>query len=598
MQFHAIEGTIVKIMLLIAFRNLFRQKSRSAFIGIGICLSVAFIVVGNSLNKGMYRSIISNIIDSNLSGHCRINGFEKKGSVNMAVIRDKEEIVSRLKDELPNIKKIEETLTLTVYATVNGKSAYLGLTNMTAASVEEILNMKVVDGNISKLVDGSVANPLILEYKRAAALKVKPGDMLKARLTTIYGQVQTARLDLVATVKLTNSFMSTFMHGAMPTEKVKEIAGYGTHETQSLNIVFGDLTESDDMVLMADRIHRALESHPAVVQAEFETGEKAGRAILMGIGADVGRMKKYRECATVINGEIDIFEKERGKIHISRSLAEVSGVSPGSTIRLIHRSRFGDGMKALDLKVAGIIENPFNAAPYTAFINEDSFYDIYQNALPAKEHSPQIGMAADSRSPILECISRSWRLADRTYSLRDYEMKQRAIRKTEYGGSTLDVIAMQELADEVFKMESSQGATLLIVMLLVLSIIIVGIINTTKMTIRERIREIGTIRAIGMQKSAVVATLVTEMALLTFIASAAGILVACGMMELVSGIQFQSEDFNLAAILNNGHLYFKVPLGVIATNIFIVFLANLFAVYSPARKAAAMVVAKALGHHE
>lgn len=588
----------MKIMLLIAFRNLFRQKGRSILLGIGICLSVAFIVIGNSINKGMYGNIINNIVDSNMSGHCRINGFEKNGSVNMAVIRDKEEIVSRLKDVFPNIKKVEETLNVTVYTTVNGKGAYLALVNLTASSVNEILNMKVVDGDISKFVDGSVANPLVLEYKKAAALKVKPGDRLKARLTTIYGQIQTAPLDLVATVKLTNSFMTTFMHGAIPTERLKEIVGYRTYETQGLNVVFRNLAKSSDMVPMADRIHRVLESEPAIIKTEYETSGKTGSALLMGIGVDDGRMKKYRQQVTVLNGEIDIFEKERGKIHISRSLAEMSGANPGSPIRLIYRSGFGDEMKTLDLEVAGIIENPFTAAPYTAFIAESSFYEIYRNTLPMKEHPPEIEIAGESGNPLSECISRSWRLADRTYSQRDYEMKQRAIRRTEYGGNTMDVIAMQELADEVFKMESSQGAILFIVMLLILSIIIVGIINTTKMNIRERTREIGTVRAIGMPKSAVVATLVTEMALLTLIASAAGILVAYGLMELLSGIQFQSDDFNLAAILHNGRLSFKAPLGVIAANIFVIFLVNLFAVYSPARKAARTVVAKALGHHE
>ena len=57
-----------------------------------------------------------------------------------------------------------------------------------------------------------------------------------------------------------------------------------------------------------------------------------------------------------------------------------------------------------------------------------------------------------------------------------------------------------DYASEVLKLEQVLNLITIIAVLILFFIILIGVVNTLRMTIRERTREIGTIRAIGMQK--------------------------------------------------------------------------------------------------
>jgi ABC-type antimicrobial peptide transport system permease subunit len=135
--------------------------------------------------------------------------------------------------------------------------------------------------------------------------------------------------------------------------------------------------------------------------------------------------------------------------------------------------------------------------------------------------------------------------------------------------------------------------------LIVLSIILVGISNTLRMNIRERIREIGTVRAVGMQQRMVIQTLVTEVCLLCFFSVLLGIFLAHGLMQLSQLITVDiSNDIDKSLFFKDGHPAFKTPLVAVAGNIMLALLLIMTAVWIPARKAAKKPVAEALGHYE
>ena len=64
--------------------------------------------------------------------------------------------------------------------------------------------------------------------------------------------------------------------------------------------------------------------------------------------------------------------------------------------------------------------------------------------------------------------------------------------------------------------------------------ILIGVVNTMRMSIRERTREIGTTRAIGMQRNDVRSVFVMEIVILSVFACVAGILLAYGLMALLA----------------------------------------------------------------
>ncbi|MCA9868970.1 MAG: ABC transporter permease, partial [Anaerolineae bacterium] len=84
--------------------------------------------------------------------------------------------------------------------------------------------------------------------------------------------------------------------------------------------------------------------------------------------------------------------------------------------------------------------------------------------------------------------------------------------------------------DDIQTLQSMTGAIIL------MALIVGGIVilNTMIMTIYERTREIGTLRALGWRKRRILSTVVREAVLLSALAGVAGILMGIGMIELAA----------------------------------------------------------------
>lgn len=446
----------MRLILLIAFRNLFRQKSRSILIGLGVCVAVIYMMLSSALTKGIYSNVIDKIVESNIIGHVTVNIFEKDGTKTRSIIRERDRVISIIKDKMPNVKDVKEIVDTNVFAVGNGEGSMLTLNGAYAPSISDIV---VLSGGLEAFRDGSVENPLILEKTKAKILKVKAGDTVKVRLTTIYGQVQTAQLNLVAVVEYRNPFMGVYLPAAIPFNALKNLLGYEQNETQRLNIVLKKLNKSDDMITAADQLQSVM-------------------------------------------------------------LSEISS------------------------------------------------------------------------------LSKSMKLADRTYSQTEYEKKMRNIRKSSSNESIMNITSLQEYDEETFNGEKTSEAIGFIAMLIVISIILVGILNTMRMTVRERTNEIGTVRAIGMQRKTVIRTLIAEVFLLSIFCTILGFFAAIGLMELISLMQFHPTDLNFSVILNNGHLVFKIPVAATIFNVFLILFLFIISAWLPARKAAKKTVAEALGHYD
>ena len=97
-----------------------------------------------------------------------------------------------------------------------------------------------------------------------------------------------------------------------------------------------------------------------------------------------------------------------------------------------------------------------------------------------------------------------------------------------------------------------------IILLVLFLIIMVGIYNTFRMIMFERIREIGTMRACGMQRKSVKTLFLMEATFMGIGGTIAGWIVAAFAMGGLSLINFgTSTVFSL--FLKNGHLSFAPP---------------------------------------
>ncbi len=116
----------------------------------------------------------------------------------------------------------------------------------------------------------------------------------------------------------------------------------------------------------------------------------------------------------------------------------------------------------------------------------------------------------------------------------------------DWTGQRLDLTTWEAelLAMQWVSKTFSTVSGLLIMVLLV--IILVGVMNTLWIVIRDRTREIGTLRAIGMGKARILISLVIEVGVLSVAATLFGMGVGSGVAALINALQIQvSPGFQL-----------------------------------------------------
>ena len=134
-----------------------------------------------------------------------------------------------------------------------------------------------------------------------------------------------------------------------------------------------------------------------------------------------------------------------------------------------------------------------------------------------------------------------------------------------------------------------QVMTLLLLALAVLlvSTVILGVVNTYRVVVYERTREIGTMRAIGMQRPVVVRLFLIEAGLLAMASSLVGVAAGIGLLSLLSTINFSwLPGFDV--FLANGRIAWSMAPSQILSVAFIMLIAALLAASGPAARAAAI----------
>jgi putative ABC transport system permease protein len=98
----------------------------------------------------------------------------------------------------------------------------------------------------------------------------------------------------------------------------------------------------------------------------------------------------------------------------------------------------------------------------------------------------------------------------------------------------------------------------LLVLVILLAVVMVGLTNTYRIIVFERSREIGTLRAMGMQRSQVQSLFVLEAVFLSLGGAVLGVALASLLLTVVSLIPFGRTDSALAFILSSGHLAWRL----------------------------------------
>ena len=176
---------------------------------------------------------------------------------------------------------------------------------------------------------------------------------------------------------------------------------------------------------------------------------------------------------------------------------------------------------------------------------------------------------------------------------RGFQEQRNQLLEEQWEGTRYQLFTIGDFLEPLNQIASTLNTVGLVVVLILFVIIMVGVTNTFRMIIYERTREIGTMRALGLQRGGLRGLFLLEAVLLSLGGALIGLIAAFLVALILSLINFGTDN-QFFIILKNGHLFFKVLPAQIAGNIVVVGLLTLLAALVPASRAARLDPAHAL----
>jgi putative ABC transport system permease protein len=331
-------------------------------------------------------------------------------------------------------------------------------------------------------------------------------------------------------------------------------------------------------------------------------GKKANQSIM---GADFAGESYLRKRLVLKEGEYeDLFEPR--SLVLSEKVAKKIKAELGDKILVQMKTVAGQNnvgeftLRGLTFDM-GIFSNMLAYAS-REYLNEllalgPSEYQMYgvmlQDISKAEEARVALTAALKERAQVFELTGATASSGSGMMQQSRYMKLRNLAKKETWSGPKYRIFTINDMISQVEEIVKVLDTASLVILAVLFLIIMVGISNTFRMVMFERIREIGTMRALGMQRPAVKRLFLLESGFLAAGGTAAGMAAAGIAMLILSLFNFGTSTF-FSLFMRNGHLTFSVGPGQAALNFAIVLFLTLLAAWFPARKASRLEPAEAL----
>lgn len=319
-------------------------------------------------------------------------------------------------------------------------------------------------------------------------------------------------------------------------------------------------------------------------------------------GINIAGNENFRKRLSLKKGDWDTILETPNAIIIPEKAAQTLNVEVGDIVLAKIETVYGQNNVG-EFRIAGINYNTdlfsqLSSYSHTAFLNEilgltTGEYQTFAVRLPSlKETDASALRFYDELKNHVQVFDR--KTDGNGAPITGFQALLRSQKKENWEGIKYRLYTINEQLAQIKQFVSAAdaiGTTVLIVLFL---ITMVGINNTFRMIMYERIREIGTMRAIGYQQSDVRKLFLYEAFFLAMIGMLGGFVLAGILMAIVSSINF-GMDNQFFILLRNGHITFSLQAVKVFAIFAIVSVLTLLAVSLPARKAAKLSPAQALG---
>ncbi len=289
---------------------------------------------------------------------------------------------------------------------------------------------------------------------------------------------------------------------------------------------------------------------------------------------------------------------ERQGIIITEPIAKLLMVEPGDHI-LAQLKTYTGQQNVGEFIVAGITYDSGILGNTSAYANKDYVNELL-NLAPDEYQTlgfylPSLDGMDEYGNALYKALEGKVQLFTRSNSQDTNYVRQmmQQSKKETWTGVRYRVFTLNDMLAQVKQIVNVLNTVSLVILIVLFAIIMVGITNTFRITMYERIGEIGTMRAMGMQRGEVKRLFLSEALFMAMAGAVAGLLLAALVMGILSLVNFGLNS-PMFIILKNGHLSFKIEFWRNLIDVAIVALLTLLAAYFPARSAARLDPAVAL----
>ncbi len=275
--------------------------------------------------------------------------------------------------------------------------------------------------------------------------------------------------------------------------------------------------------------------------------------------------KEYLENAPEperVKGSLDDLRKP-GSIVVFASAAKRLKVDVGDAVTLRTETLKGQSNTA-EATVVAVVRDLGLLSSWAAFVPKQTVVDLYQ-LKPDVSGAVQIWLKDISRSEEAMNDLRA-HLDKKGYAQIEHDGQPffikllQTVPNEDWTGAKLDVTTWEDEASFLTQIITGLRAVSIFLVLLLAVVIVIGITNTMTIAVRERTREIGTLRAIGMQRGRVLGLFMLEATLLgIFAAGAGGLAGAVASLALDAvGIKLDIDAVRVVLLSDTLHLVPRV----------------------------------------
>jgi putative ABC transport system permease protein len=256
-------------------------------------------------------------------------------------------------------------------------------------------------------------------------------------------------------------------------------------------------------------------------------------------GIDIKDEPAFKQVLRIKSGNIDDLAQPNTILVFEEQLKKLD-VKVGDAITISAPTTRGTA-NTIDCKVVAIAQDVGLLSSWSVFVPTETLRALYQirpdstGAIHIHLKEKDLGNLGSIGGRLRNALEQAgYRVMDP--DPRAFWMKFEVVNREEWTGQKLDVTTWEdELSFMTWTLQLLNGLTAVLLIILI-AIVITGIMNTLWIAIRERTREIGALRAIGMQRGSVLRMFLAESVLLgltgTVVGALTGALIGAGINAL------------------------------------------------------------------